>query len=102
MNKGLEALERYRFLPTRIDYDTIEKELKRLEDLEYAYSSLEKAFDALSKEDEKTKKLLSKEIEKNRAFEIIKNKCSPLLKQYLLDLLPKEEYELLKEVLLWD
>lgn len=35
-----------------------------------------------------------------KALEIIKNKCSPLLKQYLLDLLPKEESELLEEVLL--
>lgn len=34
------------------------------------------------------------------ALEIIKKKCSPLLKQYLLDLLPKEESDLLKEVLL--
>ena len=34
-----------------------------------------------------------------KALEIIKNICSPLLKQYLLDLLPKEEYDLLKEVL---
>lgn len=35
-------------------------------------------------------------IEKDlKALEIIKNKCSP----YLLDLLTKEEYDLLKEVL---
>lgn len=37
-------------------------------------AELEKAFDALSKEDEKTKKLLSLEIEKNRALNIIKDK----------------------------
>ncbi len=43
------------------------KELKRLEELE-------KAFDSLSKDDEKAKKLLSKEIENNRAFEIIKSR----------------------------
>ena len=43
------------------------KELKRLEELE-------KAFDALSKDDEKAKKELSKEIEKNRALEIIRDK----------------------------
>lgn len=35
-----------------------------------------------------------------KILDIIKNKCSPLLKQYLLDLLPKEDYDLLKEVLL--
>ena len=41
-----------------------------------------------------------KEVEKSlEALEIIKTKCSPLLKQYLLDLLPKEEYDLLKEIL---
>lgn len=45
----------------------IETALKRLEELE-------KAFAALSKEDEKTKKLLSLEIEKNRALEIIRDK----------------------------
>lgn len=39
----------------------ITKKLKRLEELE-------KAFDALSKDDEKAKKLLSLEIEKNRAL----------------------------------
>ena len=78
---GLEALENIGFCPiaydgeeyTRVkdeyseDFDLIEKELKRLE-------KLEKEFVALSKEDEKTKELLSLEIEKNRALEIIKNK----------------------------
>ena len=34
------------------------------------------------------------------ALQIIIDKCSPLLKQYLLDLLPKEERDLLKEVLI--
>ena len=47
--------------------ENFEKRLKRLEDLE-------KAFVALSKEDEKTKKLLSLEIEKNRVVDIIKAK----------------------------
>lgn len=37
-------------------------------------AELEKAFVALSKEDEKTKKLLSLEIEKNRALDIIRDK----------------------------
>lgn len=37
-------------------------------------AELEKAFDALSKEDEKTKKLLSLEIEKNRVVDIIRAK----------------------------
>ena len=41
------------------EVDTIEKDLDRLEELE-------KAFDTLSKDDEKAKKLLSLEIEKNR------------------------------------
>ena len=82
MSKGLEALERigkrkYKTTAANItgfetvsisvkqdnrkDYNIIEKELKRLEELE-------KAFDSLSKEDEKAKKLLSLEIEKNRAL----------------------------------
>ena len=83
MSKGLEALKRIRNSAHRLyfedtdslflgeylkkDLDIIEKELKRLEELE-------KAFDALSKDDEKAKKLLSLEIEKNRALEIIKEK----------------------------
>ena len=46
---------------------TIEKDLDRLE-------NLEKAFDALSKDDEKAKKLLSLEIEKNRKLQIIEEK----------------------------
>lgn len=37
-------------------------------------AALEKAFDTLSKEDEKTKKLLSLEIEKNKILDIIKDK----------------------------
>ena len=56
--------EYYRLLK---EDDETTKKLKRLEELE-------KAFDALSKDDEKAKKLLSLEIEKNRAFEIIKEK----------------------------
>lgn len=84
----------------------IKKQLKRLEELE-------KAFHTLSKEDEKTKKLLSLEIEKNRALEIIKEYpfIVPFIqrKQSYSDLaitmpnteIPtKEEYDLLKEVLL--
>ena len=85
------------------------EELKRLEELE-------KAFDALSKDDEKAKKLLSLEIEKNRAFEIIKDKqvnCYDIInsvdyKHYLVLmknydkswLLTQEEYDFLKEELL--
>lgn len=71
----------------------VAKKLKRLEELE-------KAFDALSKDDEKAKKELSKEIEKNRALEIIKKKLPPLMRSALLDYCNKEEYDLLKEVLL--
>lgn len=41
-------------------------------------------------------RLIEKEL---KALEIIRNKCSPLLKQYLLDLLPKEESKLVEEVL---
>ena len=44
----------------------VEKGLKRLEELE-------KAFDSLSKEEEKVMKELSKEIEKNRVLKIIKD-----------------------------
>jgi len=89
--------------------ECIEKELKGKEELE-------KAFDTLSKEDEKAKKLLSKEIEKNRAFEIIKQKQVSVgvllvldnLQQYndYCDMvggckkLTEEEYDLVKEALL--
>ena len=109
MSKGLKALESLvDTMPLALietnsmrEIKIIEKELKRLEELE-------KAFDSLSKEDEKTKKLLSKEIEKNRALEIIKslvdltkenNHCWLWLglngKQ-----ITQEQYDLLKEVLL--
>jgi len=84
------------------------KELKRLKELE-------RTFDALSKDDEKAKKELSKEIEKNRALEIIKEKGIILqfiketytVEQYnagvfgtLVKPLTQEEYNLLKEELL--
>ena len=78
MSKGLEALKD---IITDLKYctndgktllpyekrrcDIIERELKRLEELE-------KAFDSLLKDNEKTMKELTKEIEKNRALEIIK------------------------------
>jgi hypothetical protein len=124
MNKGLEALDNLVnhinllnhingveqqevFEPlVNKNKSIIEKELKRLEELE-------KAFDALSKDDEKSKKLLSKEIEKNRALEIIKKKSVDI--KYLryraefnvekyndnyIETLTKEECDLLKEVLL--
>ena len=79
MSKELEALIRIEDLLNRLyetdvinddhthDTNIIGKALKRLEELE-------KAFVTLSKDDEKAKKLLSLEIEKNRAFEIIKEK----------------------------
>lgn len=127
MNKGLESLEKLKqYWDNKIPLSrsgglkivsNIEKELKRLEELE-------KAFDALSKEDEKAKKLLSKEIEKNRALEIIKRKPKLDLiyirytedyNDYVMTLniasyglenedvliyATEKEYELLKEVLL--
>lgn len=62
MYKGLEALERNKYeIESADDYLLIEKELKDKE-------QLEKAFDSLSKENEKVMKELSKEIEKNRAL----------------------------------
>ena len=94
-------------------WNDIEKELKGKEELK-------KAFDSLSKDHEKAMKELSKEIEKNRALEIIK----PLLKNLRLEqdldggyevmidvinsdrplviarLENEEEYNLFKEVLL--
>ena len=70
--KGLEALDNlkldnYSFIENAKNRIIIKKELKRLEELE-------KAFDSLVKENETLGKMLSKEIEKNRALEIIKNK----------------------------
>lgn len=70
MVKGLEALKRFKQPHMMCDLEwnnsikIIEKDLKRLEELE-------KAFVALSKNDEKVTKELSKEIEKNRVLEII-------------------------------
>ena len=70
MNKELEALKQIKShyndrvcIDILEDFDLIETALKRLEEFE-------KAFDSLSKEDEKTTKLLSKEIEKNGALEV--------------------------------
>ena len=99
MSKGLEALQDIKSKPfswekLKNSLDTIEKELKRLEELE-------KAFDTLSKEDEKTKKLLSLEIEKNRALEIIKEKLSPLARFTFLPM-TQEEFELVEEILKWN
>ena len=131
MSKGLEALKTFRELTIRDGYttfdsifhpigeskiyseayDIIEKELIDKEELE-------KAFVALSKDDEKAKKLLSKEIEKNRAFEIIKEffefdfalrfpNNQPMIMitnkhggSYFEIPISKDKYDLLKEVLL--
>lgn len=119
MNEGLEELKKLGDeYPSEGDtlwaqyserFSIIEKSLKRLEELE-------KAFAALSKDDEKTKKLLSKEIEKNRAFEIIKkHELADTLFSYLkVDKTPnewnwglpkkmqliQEEWDLLREALL--
>ena len=124
MTKELEALEHYREASSypgvnvyADDYlDVIEKGLKRLE-------KLEKAFNRLSKENEKTKKLLSLEIEKNRKLQIIEEtfdvdvfemRDSDGKAEYLIDItakpnkhsnmsgnsLTKEEYDILKEALL--
>ena len=131
MDKGLEALDTlledicftknvvhkhpslYE-LKENANYKIIEKSFKELEELK-------KAFVSLSKEDEKTKKLLSLEIEKNRALEIIKEKrvdtlllfrCFELdnlygyshFETYNQELytqnITQEQYDLLKEVLL--
>ena len=110
ISKGLEALEelycKFLYIAKKEDkdlFEIIEKDLKRLEELE-------KAFAALSKDDEKAKKLLSKEIEKNRALEIIKKRKvgqyqdEKTGKWYFTCAngygLTKEEDEFLKEVLL--
>ena len=75
----------------------IEKELKRLEELE-------KAFETLSKEEEKVMKELSKEIEKNRALEIIKKYPSCSLQRYIgFNNIVENGYELTQEHLFnWD
>ena len=93
----------------------IEQDLDRLE-------KLEKAFDTLSKDDEKAKKLLSLEIEKNRKLQIIEEKFDIEVFEtksldgkvkYIIDIiskpnkysnisensLTKEEYDLFKEKL---
>lgn len=117
MSKGLEALKVLVMSSTTIfntkeqideSVKIIEKELKRLEELE-------KAFDSLAKDDEKAKKLLSLEIEKNRALEIVKEKPQATLWLFqhcdkemeyedMISLfkedITKEQFDLLKEVLL--
>ena len=99
MTKELEALKRYiessSYPGVNVyvdDYlDVIEKGLKRLE-------KLEKAFNRLSKEDEKAKKLLSLEIAKNRKLQIIEEKFdievfemrdSDGKAEYLIDIMAK-------------
>ena len=74
MSKESEKLKEYwlNHLPLSVKdglriVKVLEKKLTRLEELE-------KAFKALSKDDEKAKKLLSLEIEKNRVVDIIKAK----------------------------
>lgn len=100
MNKELEALEQLKYYNTFAnddfdmtkELDIIETALKRLEELE-------KAFHTLSKEDEKTKKLLSLEIEKNRALEIIKENLN--VNEILLAIkgvCKASDYDLVKEV----
>lgn len=107
-----------------VDYDVviIRNALKRTNELESRLNNLRKAFDSLSKKNEKAMKELSLEIEKNRAFEIIvkKNvdivmlkaindfttynehripneiKCCIGSRDYMLT---KEEFDLLKEVI---
>ena len=101
--------------------DEIENQL--LTDLD-RLEELEKAFDTLSKDDEKAKKLLSLEIEKNRKLQIIKEKFDIEVfemkgldekVEYIIDIRPKpnkhsnmsgnyltkEEYDLLKELRKW-
>lgn len=111
MSKGLQALER--IVESHYDKETediqiVKRELERLEELE-------KAFDSLVKESETLGKMLSKEIEKNRAFEVIKEKDVDVgwlkrakdLHQYNNGMginsykaLTQEEYDLFEEVLL--
>lgn len=96
------------------EVNIIKKDLDRLE-------KLEKAFDTLSKDDEKAKKLLSVEIEKNRKLQIIEEKFDIEVFEtksldgtvkHVIDIRPKpnkysnmsensltkEEYDLLKEL----
>lgn len=83
------------------------------------FEAIEKAFDSLSKDHEKAMKELSKEIEKNRALEFIKElfdfdfalrfpNNQPMLmiinkktKEYWELPISKEKQDLLKEALLW-
>lgn len=114
MSKGLDALKELKTILKSLGFTRceewmqliiIEKALERLEELE-------RAFDSLSKENEKVMKELSKEIEKNRGLEIIKNKItnkdsSEVFHTFYEDLkgefhivLTQKEYDLLKEVCL--
>ena len=77
MSKGLEALKRYRFLPTAIDCDIIEKELTVLEIID----KKDVGVGALKELDFEHYNMYARDILGVRT-------------------LTKEEYDLLKEVLL--
>ena len=85
MSKGLEALERYRFLPTKIDYDIIEKELKALEIIRYKLIDVSRLVGCMvAYPHEKTPIHYNEKIDK----------------RYKTYMITQEEYDLLKEVLL--
>ena len=85
MSKGLEALKTIRHIhdmecgkdeSINKDFDIIEKELKELEDRREMMRRFNEDCVPMILDNETEKKL--------KALEIIKEKCSPLLKQYLL------------------
>ena len=102
------------------DYDQLKEEYDNLKEgydalsfqydrLKYEKERLEKAFHTLSKDDEKAKKELSKEIEKNRALDVlfkyitIGNPFGNVHYIYLNDeseMIMPEDFEILKVVLL--
>ncbi len=96
MNEGLKALKRYSMIPTTVDYDIIEKELKALEIIKVLFQGRCKLY-------ERTEYIETCNEEGCHAKKIATT--SYILEFYNYDLhyefrLHKEEYNLLKEVLL--
>lgn len=106
MSKGLDALKRYRDIPTTMDYDIIEQELKELDERREMMKRFNEACVPTILDNETEKKLKALEIIKEKRVDVAELVVSCDLKayNYLFRLVEKwqltqEEYDLLKEVL---
>ena len=119
MSKGLDALKRYRDIPTTMDYDIIEQELEAYQEIQtymqqYEISEIEELRRTLHNDWVIRQKFKTDTANVAKALEIIKEKrvdvaelvvsCDLKAYNYLFRLVEKwqltqEEYDLLKEVL---